>query len=1259
MVTKLRLVFSITIVFFSFYASGQGKYWEKLSVNSSLRRAALKEVRVETGQVFSFQEKLFKQDLKSASTLKAASKTIYFPDENGGPVAYRVRESSVLAPELSKKYPEIKSYSGYAVDNPTEKIRLSISHKDLQAMIVHADGRPNSYVQKVGDDRYVLYSRTSKDDDMDFVCRTEQQVLSGSEHISAKPVDDQVLRKYRVAISATAEYTQFHGGTVADALAAINATLTRVNEVFETDLAVTLELVSDNDKVIYTNASTDPYTGSLGALGSQAQKALDEEIGVLNYDFGHVLHQGENGGNAGFIGGICTNGQKGSAYSSGQVPQGDVFDLDFVAHEMGHQLGANHTWSYELEGTLVQVEPGSGTTIMGYAGITENDNVASHGDDYFHYVSIDQIMTTLKAKGCGEEFSLANHPPIVQSVEDYVIPKSTAFVLTGNATDIDEDDVLTYTWEQIDNGVVTSATFGPTNPSGANFRSRPPSLEPTRYFPQLSRVLDGNLTQVRPTEGSAWETVSDVEREMNFALTVRDNAEGGGQVVSELVNVLVTNDGGPFAVTSQASPVTWRAGDMATIAWEVAGTDVAPINTGFVDILLSTDGGGTFDTVLASGVENDGSHDIIVPGLSTTEARIMVRPVDNIYYAVNASDFSIEVSEVVLNFSDLEFDVCHFSDLTVPFVYETYLGFDDEVVISVEDAPENLSVTVAPDTVQVDGTSVDILFEATENVAEGTYPIRVVATSAGMTREVVLTLNVFDGDFPTVVLTAPENGLTDTSVKTVLQWEDDPAHTSYEVQIATDAGFANIVEVATVKGNTFTPTDLQNQTTYFWRVKPQNICGEGAFGSVFSFTTVQVSCASKGGGALPSTISALGTPKVVSKISFFEDLPVSDVNVNLNIEHSFLADLVVSLTSPQGTTVTLISNSCGDLQNIDATFDDDGNAFECGVDGTNAISGTVRPLGALSSFNGESVFGEWVLEVADNANSDGGALVDFSLDVCVEGEFRPDEDNDGVFDDGDDLCLDTPEGAEVNTSGCQIFRFPIDNFSVSVQSESCRNNDDGAIFIEPLLKLDYNITIVGNGLDISNTFTNTYSIEGLGSGTYALCITSLGDIAYEPYCFEVTVSQPEALGVSSTVLDNGERLSLALSGSDLYFVEFNGQRFQTDQPGVTLNLEAGKNVLRVSTAKSCQGVYEDEVFISRSPVVFPNPFRNLTKVFLAEDEDQVVVGIFASNGRLLQSDTYRPKGREIELDFTGFPEGIYMIKLQGKKVGETLKVIKQ
>ena len=1256
MVTKLRLVFSITIVFFSFYASGQSKYWEKLSSQNNAGRLALKDFKVQNGQVFNFQEKLFREELRNSTTSKGRKQVVHFPNSKGEIVSYVVEETSVFSKALSEKYPEIKSYRGHALQNPSQKIRFSTSHKDVQAMIVNSSEGHNSYIQKSSNNKYVIYKRTSKNaEDFDFICRTQDKILQSGANLTAKPVDDQLLRKYRIAISTTAEYTQHHGGTKADALAAINATLTRVNQVFETDLAVTLELVPTNDRVVFTNPSTDPYSGSLSALGNQAQRTFDDEIGVSNYDLGHVLHKGENGGNAGFIGGICTNGQKGSAYSSGQQPEGDVFDLDFVAHEIGHQLGANHTWSYELEGTLVQVEPGSGSTIMGYAGITENDNVAPNGDDYLHYVSIEQITETLRTKSCGEAFSLVNEPPVVQPVEDYIIPKSTAFVLTGSATDSDAEDVLTYTWEQIDNGVVTSATFGPTNPSGANFRSRPPNLSGTRYFPQLSRVLNGNLIQENPTQGAAWETVSDVERELNFALTVRDNAEGGGQVVSELVNILVTNNSGPFAVTSQTTSSNLVAGEVEMVEWDVSNTDIAPISTEFVDILLSNDGGQTFSTVLASGVANDGSHSIIVPAIPTSEARIMVRPVDNIYYAVNAVDFSIEVSEIVMNFESLEYEVCQFNDLTVPFAYETYLGFSEEVVFSVEDLPENLTVTIEPDTVITGGVDVELLFENTENVLEGSYPIRVLATSNSVVKEVPLVINIYDNNFTPIQATAPENGTDHASVKTQLQWEGDASYTSYEVQIATNSSFSNIVEVATVTSNFFTPTDLQNQTTYYWRVRPLNTCGAGSFSAANSFTTVQVSCESKEAVNLPLEISAVGTPQIRSSISFFEDLPVSDLNVNLNIEHSFTADLVVRLISPQGTTVTLLSNSCGDLQNIEATFDDDGDPIICGLDGANAISGTVQPLGTLSSFNGESVYGEWILEVADNASSDGGGLIDFSLDICVEGQFRPDAD------DGDDLCLGTPEGAEVNTSGCQIFRFPTDNFTVSVESESCRNNDDGKITIEPKLKLDYTISLSGNGIDINDEFTTSYLAENLSSGSYQVCIVgSATDMVYEEYCFEVFVSQPEALGVTAVIVENGSQLSLNMSGSQLYTIELNGNIIKTDKSTMLLDLSSGKNLLTVSTDNTCQGVFQDTFVLNERTMVFPNPFKESTKVWLGSVEREVSISIFASNGQLVLQKQHVVNGnKEVDLNFTGLPRGMYVIRLDGEGVSESVKVIKQ
>ncbi len=1261
MVTKLRLVFSITIAFLSFYASAQSEYWESSSMKKSSYKRVSQELGTQGGKVFALQEKLFKQGLQLSTTSKSVSKIVYFPNSSGEMVAYSVQETPVLSEALSKKYPEIKSFSGQAVNNRENRIRFSISHNEVQAMIVSAEKSERSFIEKVEDDKYIVYSGSAKNaDDEDFVCSTQEKVLSAGANLTAKPLDDRVLRKYRLVVSATAEYTEYHGGTVVDALAAINATITRVNEVFETDLAVRLELVTDTDKVIYTNAATDPYTGTLSMMGDQAQAAMTSEIGETNYDIGHVFHKGENGGNAGFIGAICITNRKGSAYSSSRVPKGDKFDLDFVAHEMGHQLGANHTWSHEFEGTLVQVEPGSGTTIMGYAGIADVDDVAASGDDYFHYISIKQIIDNLKTKTCGEVIGFSNNPPVVENLEDYVIPKSTAFVLEGSATDPDVGDVLTYTWEQIDNGVVTQASFGPNNASGANFRSRLPSLAPLRYFPMLSQVVRGNLVQTFPTRGSAWETVSDIEREMNFAFTVRDNALGGGQVVSELMNIAVVNSAGPFLVTSQAATETYVAGEILQVDWDVAGTDKLPVATKNVDIMLSIDGGVTFTVPLASGVVNDGAHKVVVPGIATDKARVMVKASDNVYYAVNSTDFAIEASQFVMNFSGLEYEACHFDDLVIPFDYETYLGFNEEVTFEVTDAPENLGVTFMPDTVSVDGTRVDMLIENTENVPEGSYSLTISAVSASVSKEITLDLKIYDTDFPAVQVTAPANNLVDAATTELLQWEEEASYTSYEVHIATDASFANLVEVVTVTSNSYVPAELNNQVEYYWRVKPLNVCGEGEFSPVRKFTTIQVDCANKRARDIPLEISSTERTTVISKIAFFEDLKVDDINVRLNIDHEYLEDLVVTLTSPSNTVVPLIASSCGNLKNVDAIFDDSATSFECGATSTTAIKGTVKPLGSLSSFKGESVLGEWTLTVVDNASKDGGVINEFSLDICVEGEFRPDVDNDGVFDDGDDFCLNTPEGAEVDSSGCEVYRFAADNFEITVQSESCRNNDDGIISISTLMPLDYSISIVGNNVNATNTFTNVFSLSGLNSGTYTLCVNASDNgVDYEPFCAQVVVSQPDPLGVTSSVSLDGKQVSLSMEGADLYTIELNGETILTDKSEITLDLKSGGNMLRVSTGISCQGIYEDRIFVGSKPIAFPNPFDEGTRILLGTSTEKVRIDIFTIGGSLVKSEQSTPRGGGVDLDFASLHAGIYIVKVKGETIDGTVKVIKR
>jgi len=1258
MVTKLRLVFSITIVFLSFYGAAQSNYWKDVKLSGANRQIALNKLAIEKVQAFDLDDTLFRSELSKIEAQSNTNTVVYFPDEDGKQIAFEVFEANVFSRELSKKYPNIKSYRGVSVGNRGKRIHFSISPKGIQSMMTGRGEKGILFMDKSIGQTYMLYNRkdhTAKD--IGFICKTSPKLIGQLSSSTAKLVDDQTLRRFRVAVAASGEYTVFHGGTKAGALAAINATLTRVNSVFERDLGVTLELIGTTDEVIYTDASTDPFTGS---LSSQTQNVLTSVLGEASYDIGHLFNQKDNtvDGNSGFIGSVCRDNRKGSAYTTFSSPQGDVFDIDLVAHEMGHQFGANHTFSHLSEGTSVQVEPASGTTIMGYAGITGVNNVASNSDDYFHYASILQIREYLETVSCGETVALTNVPPVLNPVQNYIIPKTTPFVLMGDASDPDPGDVITYAWEQIDNGIITQATFGPTSPTGAMFRSLAPTVAPERYFPKLDRILSGNLTQTTPGLGDDWETLATVERNLNFALTVRDNALNGGQLVSDEVSILVSNDAGPFIVTSQNTSASYVAGEVQTISWDVANTNLAPISAETVDIFLSTDGGLTYPTIIAQNILNDGNHDVVIPAIPTSSARFMVKATNNIFFAVNAVDFAILESEVVLNFDVLEYEICKPDDLVVNFNYETYLGFSEECSFSISSLPTGLNATFFPITANSSDTPVTITFTGTSGLAVGTYPLTVVATSPGVTKELVITLKVYDTNFTEVVLVSPSNGFLNASKDLTLEWESNIQNTSYEVQIATDSGFINIVESPMVNTNSYMPISLENNTEYFWRVKPINNCGEGVFGTSRNFTTIQFNCISQEAFGLPLDISSNGTPTVISKISFFEDLPLADLNVNLNLEHSFLADLVISLTSPEGTTVVLVSSSCGEARNINAVFDDDALPFTCL--GDPAVSGTVKPLGSLSSFNGESILGEWILEVKDNAPSDGGRLNSFSLEVCVEGDFRPDEDNDGVFDDGADLCLDTPTGQEVDASGCPIYRFPTENFNISLQSETCRPNNDGQIQIEAKIGLNYEVTVVGPGVNVVQNFTDSFTLPNLSAGTYGICITGTdGAIVYEEECLDVVITEPDVLDVSSVVSLDGNQLMVNLQGSALYNLELNGIVQQTESSEIILDLDKGINFLKVSTNLPCQGVYEKEFVVANSLVIFPNPFSDFVDVYLGSETGNVVVKVFSSDGRFIKSEIITIDGSSTQINLSELSTGLYYVQFIGENSIGTAKVIKR
>jgi uncharacterized protein YndB with AHSA1/START domain len=655
-------------VLLSLPANAQENYWKKEATNKST--VNYDNLKDNSYHINSLNLEAFKNDLSSATLRGEASRrtgvVMLFPNEKGGLERFRVQEITIFGDDLAAKYPNIKAYLGHGIDTKGARVRFSVSSHGLQSMTTYPN---NSRVFTVPTSRartgeYITYQNESRiAPEKKFQCLTEFAQASNVNVNSTRDADDQILRTFRIAISATAEYTSFwndgdnsNGSGSDDALAQIVSTLNRNNEVFEVDMAITFVLVSGVE-IVFRNAATDPY--SPGGFNSQVQATLDSEIGPNNYDIGHLFHFGGNSGNAGCIGCVCES-NKGSAFSShsfqdndGGAYMSDFFDIDYVPHEIGHQMGANHTWAFGSEGTGVNVEPGSGTTIMGYAGITGANDVQDHSDPYFHYHSIRQILDNVASSpnNCWSSTTIINNPPNADAGSDYTIPQGTGFVLRGSATDVDASDVLTYTWEQIDDGVTEDFQFGPTKTTGPLWRSRPPSESPNRYMPILPRIVSQELTETNPVEtvdNTSWETVSTVSRELNFALTVRDRSEAGGvgqfpQTSFDLMRVTVDGTAGPFQLTSQNDNENWERGSAQTVTWDVAGTDGGNINTANVRVLLSTDGGLTFPIVLADNVPNNGSATFMLDNSTplTTEARVMVEAVGNIFLAVNSVNFTI------------------------------------------------------------------------------------------------------------------------------------------------------------------------------------------------------------------------------------------------------------------------------------------------------------------------------------------------------------------------------------------------------------------------------------------------------------------------------------------------------------------------------------------------------------------------------------------------------------------------------------------
>lgn len=636
--------------------------WKSVSVSETSKLLPTNVHKNTSGEkYFTLDALQMKQNLALAKNVhsKNAGIVVTIPNLNGDLEQFEIWENSNFDPILQANYPDIRAYTGRGISDKTASINFSLAPIGFQTAVFRI-GKDAEFIEaydKAATVYVAFSSKNSHSGTTTFKCGVIETPVNFKTSSTANRSSAGQLKTMRLAASCNGEYAQHFGGptaTAADALAGINASLTRMNALFERDLAIHLNLIANNDILLYTNPATDPFSdgviGAAGAWNFEAQNNLSNLIGNGAYDVGHLFCKTGGGGNAGCIGCVCidddianlTDKNKGAGFTAPEsdtaAPAGDVFDYDFLAHEFGHQFGATHTFSYSWEDSGTNIEPGSGCATMGYAGVT-NWDVQPHNIIQFATASIVQIQTNMATKTCPVN-SVTSGTPFASDVAPITIPKGTAFILSSSGTDPDSGDVLSYSWEQNDDA--NASTEGAnsittdTKLVGPTFRLYNATNSPVRYMPKLEYVLNGQLTNP-----ANWESVSNVARNLNFTFTARDNHPGGGQTDTGSMTVSVVTTSGPFVVTSQnTAGISYTGSSAQTITWDVNNT-TALAGSANVDIVLSTDGGLNFTTNLASGVANNGTASVTIPNISASNCRIMIKPTGNIYYAVNSRPFAI------------------------------------------------------------------------------------------------------------------------------------------------------------------------------------------------------------------------------------------------------------------------------------------------------------------------------------------------------------------------------------------------------------------------------------------------------------------------------------------------------------------------------------------------------------------------------------------------------------------------------------------
>lgn len=886
------------------------------------------------------------------------------PMPDGTRVRVALFESPIMAPGLASRFPQIKTYAGQGIDDLTISIRLDVTPAGVGAIMRTRQGavRIDSYSREDATVAAVSWWRDMARAPWSCELVEEPGALGGPGRYEGR--SDVSLRIFRLAVSTTGEYTQHHGGSVASGLAAIVTTVNRVNAIFENDHALRFIVTEGNDQIIFIDPVTDPFSNQSPLTDMVAnQGLLDTVLGSAGYDVGHVF--GTSGsGSAGGVGTACVDGVKGKGFSGINPPAGDAFAVDYVAHELGHQLGARHTFN-NCRGSAgddpsICHEPGSGSTVMGYAGICGATNLQFMSDPYFHATNIEQVRDFIESgdgSSCAAVVALSNRAPLVSAGQDWIVPRGTLFTLTAEASDPDGDGLF-YAWEQRDGGAPASLPLLDTG-SGPLFRSFAPVSSPSRTFPRLEEVLEGTL--------AIGESYPTTDRVMNFRVTARDNRAGGGATAFDDATVTVSTQSGPFRVLTPMPGALWSGTRVVT--WDVAGTDQSPLLTQSVSIYLSVDEGATFPIQLASETANDGAAVVTMPaGIQSDQARVMVRADGAIYFDVSDGNFTISptIGSAVL-------------------VGTGMVAVDDSRANGNGNGrsdPGEAAVLVLVQIANDGGSSADEIVGTLQSLTPtvrviqdfGAYP-ELDASEAAM------------ASAPFVIAVADDHACGEPILlRLILSSQAGGGLFNFSLPTG-NPGVAGQPQTFTFGGSSIAIPD-NNATGVTVQIPVSGLGGPGTLIGDVDFRLEGSSC-SAGVGA-----------------------------TGVGLSHTWVGDLVLALTSPGGTRVRVINRPGGQAPGSSGNnfcqtrLDDDGpwapiqNIPSSGIGAP--YQGYWLPAESLAAFDGGIAEGNWTLNVKDLAQLDSGRLRTFSIiiapltppicqpptAVSCYGDFNQDENED-------------------------------------------------------------------------------------------------------------------------------------------------------------------------------------------------------------------------------------------------------------------------